>query len=112
MSYEPDYSTERVSRYRRHTVGDHSQRDPYANCKAATKLWDLNESHLFAAAIFEELRKRRVSAKKWFGDGYADARELADAEIPDYDYLPREIDSLTRLRAKHAINSTGSQLFP
>ena len=69
-----------------------------------------NEAHLLAVAAFEALAERGIDAEEWFGDGYGEARELAGAESPDY--LPQEPDSLTRLQARHAINSTGSQLFP
>jgi hypothetical protein len=101
MTYEPDDSAERVSRYRRHAVDDHSL-CLYQNCKPRQELEYANDERLLAVALFEALAERSINAKAWFGDGYGTARELADAESPDY--LPREPDSLIRLRAKRAVN--------
>jgi len=100
---EQDYSTPRVSRHRRHEDGDHSECLP-GNCKQATQLEYHNEEHLLAVALFDALADRGIDAQAFFGDGYGEARELADAELPDYSYLPREPDSLIRLRAKRAVN--------
>ena len=47
-----------------------------------------------------------MDARKWWGNGYAEARELADAELPDFEYLPRVPDSLLRLKARVAISTT------
>jgi hypothetical protein len=104
LTYEPDDSAERVSRYRRHEKGDHSL-CLYQNCKIRSEQEYRNEEHLLAVALFEALAERGINAKTWFGDGYGEARESADAVLPDYSYLPREPDSLIRLRAKRAINS-------
>jgi len=101
LTYEPDDSAERVSRYRRHEKGDHSL-CLYQNCKPRRDLEYRNEEHLLAVALFEVLAERGINAEVFFGDGYGEARELADAELPDY--LPREPDSLIRLRAKRAVN--------
>ena len=73
MSYEPDDSAERVSRYRRHAADDHSQ-CLVANCKQRRELEFLNESHLLALAVFEELAGRGMDAETWFGSGYGEAR--------------------------------------
>ena len=100
MSYEPDDSAERVGRYRRHEKGDHSL-CLYQNCKPRSELECRNDERLLAVALFEALAERDINAEEWFGDGYGEARESADAEMPDY--LPREPDSLIRLRAKHAV---------
>ena len=103
MTYEPDDSAERVSRYRRHVVGDHSQ-CLYANCKPYRDLEYQNDQRLLSVAVFEELDKRGIDAKQWWGNGYAEARESADADLPDF--LPREPDSIHRIQASHAINTT------
>jgi hypothetical protein len=104
MMREQDYSTPRVSRHRRHEDGDHGECLP-GNCKQATQLEYRDEERLFAVALFEALAGNGINAEAFFGDGYGEARESADAELPDYSYLPREPDSLVRLRAKRAINS-------
>ena len=100
---EQDYSTPRVSRHRRHEEKDHSECSPNGNCREARELDYLNEEHLLALAAFEELAERGIDARAWWGDGYIRARELANAELPDYDYLPREPDSIHRLQVKHVL---------
>ena len=109
MEIEPEGSAERMSRYRRHIAGDHSQ-CLAMNCRPRRELECQGNVRMFAVAAFEELAERGIDARAWFGDGYAEARELADADLPDF--LPDEPDSVHRLQARHAINTTGSQLFP
>jgi len=90
---------------RGHRNGDHSDCDPGSGfCRQARDLEYRNEEHLLALALFEALADRGIDAQEFFGDGYGEARELADAVLPDYAYLPREPDSLIRLRAKRAVN--------
>ena len=101
-SYEPDDSAQRVSRYRRHQAGDHSL-CLYANCRPRQQLEYDNDAHLLAVAVFDELEQTGVDAREFFGDGYDDARRLADAEFPDYDYLPNEPDCVVRIQARSAI---------
>ena len=103
---EQDYSTVRVSRHRRHQDGDHGECNHNGRCRQAKELWQLNEDHLFAVAVFAELGRRGIDAARFFGDGYGRARELADADLPDYDYLPREPDSVHRIQAQRAVRHT------
>jgi hypothetical protein len=103
LTYEPDDSAERVSRYRRHAADDHSQ-CLSKSCKPRRDLEYDNDARLLAVALFEALADRGIDAKAFFGDGYSEARELAGAEMPDY--MPREPDSIHRIQASHAINTT------
>ena len=73
MSYEPDDSAERVSRYRRHEKGDHSQ-CLYQSCQPRRDMEYQNEAHLLAVAALEALAERGIDAEEWFGDGYGEAR--------------------------------------
>ena len=102
MQREQDNSTERVSRHRRHQDGDHSL-CIYERCAQAKSLYHLNEEHLFTVALFAELDNRGVDAAGFFGDEYDRARDLADTELPDYEYLPCEPDSVHRIQARQAV---------
>lgn len=103
--YTPDQSADRVARMRGHRGGDHSG-CLYKTCKTRRNLEYANEAHLLAVTAFELLAERGMDARKWWGNGYAEARELADAELPDFEYLPRVPDSLLRLKARVAISTT------
>ena len=102
MQREQDYSTPRVSRFRRHEDGDHSL-CAETRCKQAEVLYHLNNERLLARAVFGELDNCGVDAATWFGDDYDKARDLADTELPDYEYLPCEPDSVHRIQAKQAV---------
>jgi hypothetical protein len=51
-------------------------------------------------AIFAELAMREIDPVSFFGDSHKYAREMADLELPDYDYLPRVPDWLLRQQAR------------
>jgi len=102
MRNEEDYSTERVSRFRRHSDGDHSL-CLYKTCKYRRELEYDNEAHLLGVAVFDELEKAGKDAREFCGDGYFDMRELADAEFPPYEYLPTVPDIVQRIQARSVV---------
>ncbi len=82
---------------RGHGKGDHSNCDP-RRCDFRREIDYQNDAHLFALALFEELANRHLDPLTWFGDGFDQAKALAEAQFPEW--LPQEPDFVHRAQAR------------
>ena len=102
-NYEPDDSALRVNRHREHSNGIH-EHCLYENCLELRELTILNEQRLLAVAVFEELAELGIDPQDYWGEGLAEARELARLKLPEW--LPDIPDTVTRLQARRAVKIT------
>lgn len=97
-----DYSTPRVSRFRKHENNDHTSCHPDGPCAVMRQLWQDNEAHLRAVALFAELENRGIEPRKFLGvRRFKMYQERIDASFPESEHLPTEPDFVHRLQARN-----------
>lgn len=96
--------TERVQRFRRHNEGDHSQCDPAGKCEVARDLYFRCESRIQAIALFAEFERAGINPLDYLGDELYEQLEAdASAELPEYEYLRTDPNTVDYLAARSAI---------
>jgi hypothetical protein len=97
--YDPDNSAHRVARHRLHANGDHSE-CLYKTCRERQEIELQAEEKFIAVAIFEELERRGIDPERFwptiYGISVADAAAMANAVLPDYDYVITEVNFIHR----------------
>lgn len=96
---KPDWA-EYKRKERGHKAGDHFRCEPNDKCPEATRLYQANQGRLLFLAVFDHLKTEGINAVEFFGSHYGQAKRMTELDIPEYPYLDREPDWVTRMEAK------------